>query len=144
MKKIFKILMYSFLSLIGLIIVGFSSLYITRLIDKGNNYTLLGEEAPFLSINGIKYRDLNKNGKLDIYEDKNQTINNRIDDLISKMTIEEKAGSMFITMIGVDQDGGLMEAPSFSDPFSFLMESSSKILLVKKMNHFNILAAHPK
>ena len=144
MKKIFKILMYSFLSLIGLIIVGFSSLYITRLIDKGNNYTLLGEEAPFLSINGIKYRDLNKNGKLDIYEDKNQTINNRIDDLISKMTIEEKAGSMFITMIGVDQDGGLMEAPSFSDPFSFLMESSSKMLLVKKMNHFNIRAAHPK
>ena len=144
MKKIIKILMYSFLLLIGLIIVGFSSLYITRLIDKTNNYNLLGEEAPLLSINGIKYRDLNKNGKLDIYEYKNQTINNRIDDLISQMTIEEKAGSMFITMIGVDQDGGLMETPSFSDPFSFLMESSSKMLLIKKMNHFNIRAAHPK
>ena len=35
------------------------------------------------------------------------------------MTIEEKAGSMFITMIGVNNDGTLMESPSFAILFRF-------------------------
>ena len=30
-----------------------------------------------------------------------------------------KGRVMFITMIGVNNDGTLMESPSFSDPFSF-------------------------
>lgn len=36
--------------------------------------------------------DFNKNGKMDIYEDSSAAINDRIEDLISQMTIEEKAG----------------------------------------------------
>lgn len=41
------------------------------------------------------YRDLNKNGKKDVYEDTSQSINKRIDDLLSQMTLEEKAGQLF-------------------------------------------------
>ena len=40
------------------------------------------------------YRDLNKNGKLDIYEDSRQPVESRVEDLLSQMTLEEKVGQM--------------------------------------------------
>ena len=36
------------------------------------------------------YRDLNKNGRLDVYENPNADIEARVDDLLSQMTLEEK------------------------------------------------------
>ncbi|HEY4875758.1 MAG TPA: hypothetical protein VIH86_09320, partial [Puia sp.] len=42
--------------------------------------------------NNFSFRDLNKNGKLDVYEDSRQPIEARINDLLKQMTIEEKAG----------------------------------------------------
>src|SRR2546428_2102621 len=38
--------------------------------------------------------DFNKNGKMDVYEDKSQPINKRIDDLISQMSLNEKSCQM--------------------------------------------------
>jgi beta-glucosidase len=38
--------------------------------------------------------DLNKNGKKDIYEDPSQTVNARVKDLLSQMTLEEKTNQM--------------------------------------------------
>lgn len=34
--------------------------------------------------------DFNKNGKMDVYEDRNQSVEKRVDDLLSQMNIEEK------------------------------------------------------
>jgi len=51
------------------------------------------------------YRDLNKNGQQDIYEDVSQDIEKRIEDLLSQMTIEDKAGLLF------NSDVGLVGAP---------------------------------
>ncbi|GLU45193.1 glycoside hydrolase family 3 N-terminal domain-containing protein [Allomuricauda sp. NBRC 101325] len=48
------------------------------------------------------YRDLNKNGKLDIYEDRTQTIDDRIEDLLAQMKIEEKAGLLFNAISGME------------------------------------------
>ncbi|HLG39962.1 MAG TPA: hypothetical protein VI461_09850, partial [Chitinophagaceae bacterium] len=41
-----------------------------------------------------KFRDLNKNDKMDVYEDIAQPIEKRIDDLLQQMTLAEKAGLM--------------------------------------------------
>ncbi|MCG8328397.1 MAG: glycoside hydrolase family 3 C-terminal domain-containing protein [Chitinophagales bacterium] len=38
--------------------------------------------------------DLNKNNKMDVYENSNESISNRIDDLIDQMTLEEKTCQM--------------------------------------------------
>lgn len=38
--------------------------------------------------------DLNKNGKKDIYEDPSEPVENRLDDLIAQMTLEEKTNQM--------------------------------------------------
>ena len=43
--------------------------------------------------------DLNKNGRKDIYEDPSQTVDRRIDDLLSQMTVEEKTCQM-VTLYG--------------------------------------------
>jgi beta-glucosidase len=51
---------------------------------------------PILSAKGIPYKDLNANGRLDVYEDWRQPIDKRTADLVSKMTLEEKAGLMLI------------------------------------------------
>ncbi|HZU11809.1 MAG TPA: glycoside hydrolase family 3 N-terminal domain-containing protein [Chloroflexota bacterium] len=41
------------------------------------------------------YRDLNGNGRMDPYEDPSRPIDERVDDLLEQMTLEEKAGQMF-------------------------------------------------
>ncbi|WP_443944563.1 glycoside hydrolase family 3 N-terminal domain-containing protein [Pedobacter sp. AW1-32] len=59
--------------------------------------------APMLNINGFRFADLNRNGKLDKYEDYRLPIGERIADLISKMTDEEKASMLMGTgMPGFD------------------------------------------
>ncbi|NND16625.1 MAG: glycoside hydrolase family 3 protein [Eudoraea sp.] len=107
---------------------------------------LLGEEAPVLVEQGQRYRDLNKNGQMDVYEDTRASYDERADDLIAQMTVEEKAGTMFVTMIGTTPDGEPMEKPVLStDPItlmmSFMLPSNSEMIAVKKMNSFNILAS---
>ena len=128
MKKIFRITGKVLLIVLVLIIIAGIIGY-SRMSSKANgNYAKLGEKASELNIDGHNFRDLNKNGKLDVYENKEVSIQNRVEDLISQMTIEEKAGTIFINMIGVNEDGSLMEHPTFSDPFSFLMGSSFRFL----------------
>ena len=47
-----------------------------------------------LKIDGFAFKDLNKNGELDIYEDWRQPVYERAADLASKMTLEEICGLM--------------------------------------------------
>ena len=49
---------------------------------------------------GYAFKDLNGNGKLDIYEDWRQPIEKRVDDLVSKLSIEEIAGLMLYSNHG--------------------------------------------
>ena len=86
--------------------------------------------------NNTAFRDLNKNGKLDPYEDPSQPIEVRVDDLLSQMTLAEKAGMMFINGAAVNADGSLDEQPN---PDSFAFDRIAKAQLVEhKMNHFNL------
>jgi beta-glucosidase len=61
--------------------------------------------------NGIPYRDLNKNGKLDIYEDPRRPVDDRVEDLLGQMTLDEKAGMMFINGTVVNEDGSIEVDP---------------------------------
>ena len=99
MRKFFKISGIVLAAVIVLLIltgfIGYS-----RMSSKAKgNYAKLADKAPELTIEGIKFRDLNKNGKLDVYEDSRLSVEERVNDLVSQMSLEEKAGSMFITMI---------------------------------------------
>lgn len=84
--------------------------------------------------NGFRYRDLNKNGKLDVYEDPRQPIEDRVEDLLSQMTLEEKAGLMFFEGAIVNEDGSLE-----MDPAAQGFGSIAKVEMdERKLNHFNI------
>lgn len=61
------------------------------------------EKEPIITVNGLTFKDLNKNGKLDLYEDYRLPVNERIKDLIKKMTADEKASMLIgIGMPGFD------------------------------------------
>jgi beta-glucosidase len=86
----------------------------------------------------INYRDLNKNGKMDVYEDPKQSIEARITDVLRQMTIEEKAGMMFINGARVNEDGSIQDKPA-TGMFAFA-PNALKLMQEKKMNHFNLWA----
>ncbi|WP_282161866.1 glycoside hydrolase family 3 protein [Ulvibacterium marinum] len=146
MKKFLKILKYALLSIIGLMLISALIVYINMSNSSKNNMALLGDEAPTLTKNGATFRDLNKNGRLDIYESPTANLEERVDDLVSQMNLEEKAGCMFVTMIGTTPDGEPMETPILStEPLNLIMSlvlpSNSEMIARKKMNSFNILAS---
>lgn len=62
-----------------------------------------GNEPPLLTIKGFTFKDLNKNGKLDTWEDTRLSVNTRIEAIIKEMTNEEKASFLIGTgMPGIE------------------------------------------
>lgn len=86
-----------------------------------------------------KYRDLNKNGEMDVYEDMLQPVDSRVDDLLKQMTLEEKAGMMFINGARINDDGSIENKPGGDGIFSFA-PNALNLMKEKKMNHFNLWA----
>ena len=84
--------------------------------------------------NGLPFRDLNKNGKLDIYEDPGQPIEARVEDLLGQMMLEEKAGMLFINGSVVNEDSSIEEKPG-GPGFGGV---AAKQITGQKMNHFNL------
>ncbi|MEP3421455.1 MAG: glycoside hydrolase family 3 N-terminal domain-containing protein [Erythrobacter sp.] len=109
-------------------------------MQSRSNLAELGERAAVLEDNGLEFRDLNKNGKLDPYEDSRVLVDDRVEDLLSQMTLEEKAGVMFITFTTVSDDGELSEGINFADPSTLVFAPNSELLVAKKMNHFSLAA----
>lgn len=84
--------------------------------------------------NGFHFRDLNKNGKLDVYEDPRQPIDARVDDLMGQMTLEEKAGLLFINGAVVNADGSIEDKPGGQGP----ARPAVTQIVHQQMNHFNL------
>ncbi|MGE5223780.1 MAG: glycoside hydrolase family 3 protein, partial [Omnitrophica WOR_2 bacterium] len=81
-------------------------------------------KAPILRTeDGFTFRDLNKNGRLDPYEDSRLPVEARVEDLLRQMTLEEKAGAMFHTMLGFSPDGSRIE----------------EMIAHRFINHFNVV-----
>lgn len=84
---------------------------------------------------GVGFRDLNKNGVLDPYEDPRRPLEERIDNLLGQMTLEEKAGMLFQTGIAMNSDGSLHEGGGPMD-----MPPTTDLITGRLMNHFNVWA----
>jgi len=139
MRKFLKGLFYLIGTMVGLAIVLFVIWQLKLSSASKANMAKLGPEAPLLNIENRQFRDLNKNGLLDNYEDSHADIGDRIDDLISQMTLEEKAGTMFINFTLVGPKGDLVERPIFGNPPSLIFSSNSELIARKRMNHFSLL-----
>ncbi len=139
MRKFIKYLGYALLSLVGLLLLVILGAYIRWFILSSSNLNALGPKAPILNEEGFKFRDLNKNGKLDLYEDSRLAVEKRVEDLLSQMNLEEKAGCMFIQITAMNSNGTLAEFPSPSSPFVLAFGTNTSALVRKKMNHFNLI-----
>lgn len=56
---------------------------------------------------GTPYRDLNGNGVMDPYEDPRLPIEERVEDLLSRLSLAEKAGLMVQSVVSVTNDGAI-------------------------------------
>ncbi|MFF5967915.1 glycoside hydrolase family 3 protein [Streptomyces collinus] len=79
------------------------------------------------------YRDLNGNGQMDPYEDSRLSPQDRADDLVARLSLEEKAGLLFHTVIEMGPDGSLLEKPG-----AISKSPTSEVVLERGINHFNI------
>jgi len=72
-----------------------------------------------LRLDGLLFKDLNKNGRLDPYEDWRLSVEARVADLVGQMTIEEKAGLMVGPSLTVGPNYGVSEQPTYMvSPFN--------------------------
>ena len=86
-----------------------------------------------LKKSNLQFKDLNQNGKIDKYEDWRLPIETRVQDLVSKMTIEEKVGFMLISTSRLAGDFSFQQnAPKVEITSGFNEED-----LVQSMNMFS-------
>lgn len=88
---------------------------------------------PLSDDNGHQYRDLNGNGVLDPYEDTRLSPEERTEDLLGRLSLAEKAGLMFQTVIEVGPDGDLVETAG-----RISKSPTSEVVTGKHLNHFNV------
>ncbi len=90
------------------------------------------QTASLPSEDSITYRDLNKNGRLDPYEDPRRPVEERVEDLLSRMTLEEKAGLMFHTFVAfvIEDSASFASADLQRTP-------AGEMLASRLINHFN-------
>lgn len=98
------------------------------------NCALVASLAFGTNAGAAEFRDLNRNGALDPYEDRDLPVERRVDDLLSRMTVAEKAGQMFINRAIVNEDASLDYIPG-SGP---KRHDGPDAIIKRQMSHFNI------
>ena len=151
-----KILIFFVLFSLLLIFLGFIN-YLKPL-EKLKIKNSLYDEVQILKIDGEIFRDLNKNNSLDVYEDHRLDSKLRSDDLLNKMTIEEKVGQMFHPPFTLKPDIWMLiyeiairgnkstEAQILFDNISHfnLYGNPSPAELANKINHFQEIASRSR
>ncbi len=84
---------------------------------------------------GTAYRDLNHNGRLDPFEDPRRSTAERVEDLLGRLGLAEKAGLMFHTVIEAGEDGEVLTGPG-----RISKSGTAEVVLGKHLNHFNVHA----
>lgn len=79
------------------------------------------------------FRDLNGNGRMEPYEDPRLSAEERTEDLLSRLSLEEKVGLLFHTVIEIGPEGTVLEEPG-----AISKSSTSEVILARGMNHFNV------
>ena len=81
---------FKFIGLLFIVIILSIWLNYLNPIEKIKIKNALYNDVEILNFDGYSFRDLNKNNILDIYEDHRLDSKVRTEDLLSKMTLEEK------------------------------------------------------
>ncbi|MEZ0540041.1 glycoside hydrolase family 3 protein [Fibrella arboris] len=73
--------------------------------------------ARIIPVDGLSFKDLNRNGQLDNYEDWRLSAEERSQDLLARMSVEQKVGFMLISTTRLKNDWSF-EAPKNKEPIT--------------------------
>ena len=138
MKKFFKYTGIFFIAILTLFLILFAAYYFNRAIPIWKAESKAGSSPEILRVDGLEFRDLNKNGLLDPYEDYRLPVEERVENLLSQMTLEEKAGLFYHTFIFPGKDGELAGA---MNPFN--IQPVQDGLFNKHMHFYNLYNTPP-
>ena len=101
------------------------------LIEENGEQVELGyiEGTTILEVDGLKFKDHNGNGELDVYEDWREDDETRVADLISQMTVREKIAQMQHPTF-VPKSGG--EVPSYLETWA--TQENIGLVLVRELD----------
>jgi beta-glucosidase len=117
-----------------LITIVLSFLFVIPSVDaKDINPKVSARVKETLTVDGNVFKDLNSNGKLDDYENWELPVEKRVADLISQMTLEEKAGLMIIPEFR-DIEGPKMEQPNN------LIDQHARYFIYRKLPSVDVIA----
>ena len=133
----------------------FASFNLYKPLQKNKLNKSLTDEVTLLKSDGLTFRDLNKNNLLDAYEDHRLSSEIRVNDLLARMTTEEKVGQMFHPPFTLNPDllmliyeiairgNKLTEAKIVFDNITHfnLYGNPSPSELAKKINYFQQIAS---
>ena len=108
--------------------------HIYQPISRINLYFSQFENVQTIYKDDFLFRDLNKNQQLDIYEDARVSIELRVNDVLSQMTIEEKVGLMFHPPFTVNPGIGMRIYEILIRGNQF----TESHIIKKNINHFNL------
>ena len=97
---------------------------------------LVAMKSPTLRVGKLSFKDLNKNNKLDKYEDWRLPVDVRVKDLVSQMTIEEKLGFMLISTTRMGGDQVFSNGVQGGGPKTTITEGFNEEDLVQNTNMF--------
>ena len=72
---------------------------------------------------------------MDPYEDPRLDVDTRVDDLLARMSLAEKVGLMFHTVIEAGPEGSVLEAPG-----AISKSATTEVITSKHLSHFNVHA----
>lgn len=90
---------------------------------------------PPTTVDGVRFRDLNRNGAQDPFEDPRLPVEDRVDDLLRRLDDAELVGLMFHTVIEAGADGELVTGPG-----QIAKSGARDVVLGKHLTHFNVHA----
>ncbi|CCG98122.1 glycoside hydrolase family 3 domain protein [Fibrella aestuarina BUZ 2] len=103
------------------VLAGLTTILLTTAISsvaQVQKQPVLGvRSAPLLTVGNAQFKDLNRNGRLDPYEDWRLPAAQRSRDLLSQMSVEQKVGFMLISTTRLKNDWSF-EGPKNKEPIS--------------------------
>ena len=125
---------YQTLSMLGAFLLSaiFSTAFDYSKPSPKNQPALGYRTVKLLAVDSFQFKDLNRNGKLDPYEDWRLTAEERSKDLVSKMSLEQKVGFMLISTTRMENDW-TFEKPKTEGPITSGFNETD---LVLDMNMF--------
>ncbi|MEP7323797.1 MAG: glycoside hydrolase family 3 N-terminal domain-containing protein [Saprospiraceae bacterium] len=124
---------YGWMIFVGVLLSNSLSTAQTFILPNTKQPNLGYRSVKVLTQNGLLFKDLNRNGLLDQYEDWRLTVEVRAKDLLSKMSVEEKAGFMIISTTRLKNDWAF-EAPKNKEPVTSDFNEED---LIQKINMFS-------